>query len=333
MPARPSLGPDQVLRAARYLDGVVVRTPVLRCPSLDRLAGCRVWLKAESLQLSGSYKIRGALFSVHLAQAAGARGVLAQSTGNHGIAVATAATRHGLTATVVLPCSAPETKIGKVRAAGGQVVLAGTSLGERCQVVADLHERTGHPVIDAFDHPDVIAGQGTATVELLEQVRRFGGSLGAVVIPVGGGGGVAGACLAAQGSGVDVYAVEPAGCDSMATSLAVGARTAVPPRPTIADGLTPTLVGELPFLIARDHRVGGLTVTEDEIATAVRLALTQARLVVEPSAAAALAGALGLARRGGYTDIGALLTGSNVATDLLCRLLNQPSTAGSGEPG
>jgi threonine dehydratase len=325
----PPLGPEQVLRAARYLDGIVVRTPVLRCPSLDRLAGCRVWLKAESLQLSGSYKIRGALFSVHRALAAGARGVLAQSTGNHGIAVATAAARHGLTATIVLPSNAPEAKISKVRAAGGEVVLVGASLDDRCHLVNELHERTGHVVLDAFDHPDVIAGQGTATVELLDQVHQLGGSLGAVVIPVGGGGGVAGACLAAQSSGVAVYAVEPAGCDSMATSLAVGARTAVPPRATIADGLTPTLVGELPFRVARDHHVTGLTVSEDEITTAVRLALTQARLVVEPSAAAALAGALRLARRGGYTDIGAMLTGSNVATDLLCRLLSQPSTAGS----
>lgn len=218
-----------VEEAARWLAGRVVRTPVLRSPVIDGLAGARILLKAENLQNGGSYKMRGALRAIGRLAASGHTGVIAQSTGNHAIAVALAAREHGLTATVVLPVDAASTKVDRARAAGARVVLAGTDVAERVAVVDGLSDESGHPVVDAYDHPDVIAGQGTASLELIEEAERAGTPLDALVVPVGGGGGVAGACLAAAGRGIEVYGVEPVGCDSLARSLAAGVRVPVAP--------------------------------------------------------------------------------------------------------
>ncbi|WP_238434322.1 threonine ammonia-lyase [Micromonospora tarensis] len=234
-----------VTEAARWLADRVVRTPVLRSPVIDELAGARVLLKAENLQHGGSYKMRGALRAVGRLAAAGHHGVIAQSTGNHAVAVALAARQHGLAATVVLPVDAATTKVDRARAAGARVVFAGTDVEERVAMATGLSADSGHPVIDAYDHPDVIAGQGTASLELIEEAERAGTPLDTLVVPVGGGGGVAGACLAAAGTGIDVYGVEPVGCDSLARSLAAGERVPVAPAPTIADGLRPSCVGEL----------------------------------------------------------------------------------------
>ncbi|WP_244236110.1 threonine ammonia-lyase, partial [Micromonospora inaquosa] len=178
--------------ASRWLAGRVVRTPVLRSPAIDELAGARVLLKAENLQHGGSYKMRGALRAVGRLAAAGHNGVIAQSTGNHAVAVAMAARQHGLAATVVLPVDAAPTKVDRARAAGARVVFAGTDVEERVALANALSDESGHPVIDAYDHPDVIAGQGTASLELIEDAERAGTPLDALVVPVGGGGGVAG---------------------------------------------------------------------------------------------------------------------------------------------
>ncbi|WP_255545325.1 threonine ammonia-lyase [Micromonospora parastrephiae] len=234
-----------VEEAARWLAGRVVRTPVLRSAVIDELAGARVLLKAENLQNGGSYKMRGALRAVGRLAASGHTGVIAQSTGNHAVAVALAARQHGLAATVVLPVDAAPTKVERARAAGARVVSAGTDVEERVAMARALSDETGHPVVDAYDHPDVIAGQGSASLELIEQAERAGTPLDTLVVPVGGGGGVAGACLAAAGTGIEVYGVEPVGCDSLARSLAAGERVPVAPAATIADGLRPTCVGEL----------------------------------------------------------------------------------------
>ena len=311
-----------VASAATWLQGQIVHTHVLRSGSLDRIAGTRLWLKAESLQTTGSYKYRGALLAIGRIAAAGTSdGVIAQSTGNHALAVAEAARRHGLAATLVLPTDAAPAKITKARASGARVILAGTTVKERLSAVAELHAATGHVVVDAYDNRDVVLGQGTATMELIAEVNRQGIELGALVLPVGGGGGVAGACLAAQGRELAVYGVEPEGCNSLSRSLAAGRRVAVEPGVTLADGLRPSLVGELPFEIVRDVIAGVLLVDDDAIGRAVRLAMFEAALLIEPSAAAALAGALTLAATGAFTDIGVILTGGNVEPSVLARLL------------
>ncbi|MET8040074.1 pyridoxal-phosphate dependent enzyme [Micromonospora sp. NPDC005215] len=314
-----------VEEAARWLAGRVVRTPVLRSPVIDALAGARVLFKAENLQDGGSYKMRGALRAVGRLAAAGHTGVIAQSTGNHAVAVALAAHQHGIAATVVLPVDAAPTKVDSARAAGARVVFAGTSVEERVAVANGLTAESGHPVVDAYDHPDVIAGQGTASLELIEEAERAGTPLDTLVVPVGGGGGVAGACLAAAGTGIEVYGVEPVGCDSLARSLAAGERVPVAPVPTIADGLRPSCVGELPFAIVRNALRGVVRVDDDEIGAAFRLILTELKVLAEPSGAAGLAGALRLTPGAGrQRTVGVVLTGGNVEPALVARLLVPP---------
>ncbi|GAB3945343.1 hypothetical protein GCM10027614_36960 [Micromonospora vulcania] len=259
--------------------------------------------------------------------------MIAQSTGNHAVAVALAARQHGLAAIVVLPVDAAKTKVERARAAGARVVFAGTDVQERVAVARELSDETGHPVIDAYDHPDVIAGQGSASLELIEEAERAGTPLDALVVPVGGGGGVAGACLAATGSGIEVYGVEPVGCDSLARSLEAGERVPVSPAATIADGLRPSCVGELPFTIARTAVRGVVRVDDEEIAGAFRLLLMELKLLTEPSGAAGLAGALRLGAEAGTAGagvgperqrtVGVVLTGGNVEAALVARLTVQ----------
>ena len=326
----PTLSRADVEDAARYLEGQIVRTPVLRSPVLDRIAGARLLVKAENLQLSGSYKMRGATVAVGRLAAAGTdTGVICQSTGNHAQAVALAARRHGLAATVVLPRDAPAGKVAQARAAGARVILAGTSVEERLDVVRQVRAETGHAVIDAYDHRDVVAGQGTAALELIDAAERLGVPLDALVVPVGGGGGAAGACLAAAGRGIDVYGVEPVGCDSLAQSLAAGRRVPVPPAPTLADGLRPTCVGALPFGILRAAGARVVRVDDAAIADAFRLVLMQLKLLAEPSGAAAVAGALRIAAPGTYRTVGVVLTGGNVEAALVARLMSTTDQEGS----
>ncbi|MEV6601154.1 pyridoxal-phosphate dependent enzyme [Actinoplanes sp. NPDC051346] len=317
-----------VEEAARFLDGRVVRTPVVRSASLDARAGARLLFKAENLQDGGSYKMRGATVAVgRLAAAGSATGVVCQSTGNHALAVALAARRHGLAAIVVLPADAPAAKVSRAEAAGARVVVGGADAEERLRLVARIHTETGYAVIDAYDHADVVAGQGTAALELIEEAERAGTPLDALVVPVGGGGGAAGASLAAAGRGIDLYGVEPVGCDSLARSLAAGRRVPVVPAPTLADGLRPTCVGALPFGILHEAGIGAVRVDDAEIAEAFRLVLSELRLLAEPSGAAALAGALRVTASGIHRTVGVLLTGGNVEPDLVADLLTRGTEA------
>ncbi|HEY8472729.1 MAG TPA: pyridoxal-phosphate dependent enzyme [Natronosporangium sp.] len=310
--------------AAAWLADRVVATPVVRSPALDRIAGATLWLKAENLQTTGSYKYRGATLAVdRLARAGDCPGVIAQSTGNHGLAVATAAQAYGLAATVVLPIDAPLTKVRRIEATGAQVMRVGTTVEERLAVVERLRAESGYRLVDAYDHPDVIAGQGTAALELIEAAQRQGVALDAVVVPVGGGGGVAGACLAAAGRDLAVYGVEPVGCDSLRRSLKEGRRVTVPPAQTLADGLRPSCVGELPFRIAYGTVAGVVRVDDRAIARALCLALFHTALLLEPAAAAGLAGAFRLAAAGAFHQIGVVLTGGNIEPAGLARLLTE----------
>ncbi|GAB1640806.1 threonine/serine dehydratase [Krasilnikovia sp. MM14-A1259] len=317
--AERNLSRSDVADAARYLDGQIVRTPMLSSAELDELAGARLLLKAENLQRSGSYKMRGATVAVgRLAAEGRAAGVVCQSTGNHAAAVAQAAQRHGLPAVVVLPADAAPGKVARAAAAGACVLRAD---GDPHETVRQVHADTGYAVIDAYDHPDVVAGQGTAALELIEAADAAGTPLDALVVPVGGGGGAAGAVLAAEGRGIAVHGVEPYGCDSLARSLAAGRRVPVSPATTLADGLRPACVGELPFRVLRDSGIGSVRVDDDAIAHAFRLIMMHLKLLVEPSGAAALAGALQVTGAGGHRTVGVVLTGGNVEAGLVGRLM------------
>lgn len=333
--ARPgrTLGPEDVEAAAAWVAGRVVRTPVLRSAALDRIAGTNLWLKAENLQRGGSYKLRGALRAVaQVARDGQVDGVIAQSTGNHAIAVGLAARDHGLAATLVLPSDAPAIKTERCRATGARVILAGTTLDSRLHTVHELRVSTGHEVIDAYDHPDVVAGQGTASLELIEEAAAGGVQLDALVVPVGGGGGVAGACLVAEEPGIKVYGVEPEGCDALTQSLAAGRRVSLPPAPTLADGLKPASPGQLPYEIVRPRIAGMARVDDVSLRIGVVLALTHLKLVLEPSGAAGLAAALEGAFAG-FGNTGIVLTGGNVEPDLIAALIAGPSANSTSRAG
>ncbi|MBW2454581.1 MAG: threonine/serine dehydratase [Deltaproteobacteria bacterium] len=326
--------PD-VEAAAAFIAGRVVRTPTLRSPVLDALAGAELWLKAENLQRIGAFKARGALTAVgRLSPAERARGVLTYSSGNHAQAVALAAKEYGVPCHVTMPTDTPAIKLESVRALGAEVTFAGTTSADRKAAALEIAERSGAVIIPPFDDPNIIAGQGTATLELFQDVaaQTDGGSLDALVVPVGGGGLLAGACLVAAHHSCPVYVAEPVGCDAMGQSLEQGERARVEPGPTIADGLKPVRVGALNFAIARRHVRAAFRVTDQEIGPALVSLLVYAKVMVEPSGAAALAVALrgpsARAKPGGGLPgnpkrVGVLLSGGNLGSDDLAELLAQ----------
>lgn len=311
---------QDVRAAAERLAGKLVRTPAVRCPALDARAGAELWLKAENLQRIGAFKARGALHAVgRLAPEVRARGVITYSSGNHAQAVALAAKEYAVRATIAMPVDAPAVKVVGVRGLGAEIVFAGTTSDERRAAALKVHAETGGAIVEPFDDADVIAGQGTATLELLEQVAAAGSQLDAIVVPVGGGGLIAGACLVAEAAGVEVWSAEPTTCDAMARSLAAGERVAVPPGPTLADGLKPVRVGALNFEIARRVVRGSFAVDDAELGRALVGLLLHAKVLAEPSGAAALAGALKGTLKG--RRVGVILSGGNVEPALVGELL------------
>lgn len=312
-----------VRRAAGELAGRVRTTPVLRSPELDALAGAELWLKAEHRQHVGAFKARGALHAVsQLSTAERQRGLVTYSSGNHGQAVAWAARQYGVAAAVAMPEDASALKVEAVRALGADVVFAGTTSAHRQREALAMAQRTGATVIPPFDHPHIIAGQGTATLELLEQVRAAtdGAELDAVLVPVGGGGLCAGACLAAAAGPTRVYGVEPVGCDALAQSLVRGARVSVEPGPTLADGLKPVRVGRLNFRIAQRWLAGSFRVGDEDIGRALVTLRRALGETVEPSGAAALAVALTRRLPPAARRVGVLLSGGNIAPEAVAAL-------------
>jgi threo-3-hydroxy-L-aspartate ammonia-lyase len=324
----PLLSHATIRAAERRLEGRVFRTPVINSPALDRLAGARLWLKAENLQRGGSFKMRGALLAVEELAESGSRGVAALSTGNHGLGVALAARDLGMPALLVLPANASPTKVSRIRDTGAEIHLASIPLPGAMSVVRELSAERGFDVIDPFENPNAVAGQGTATAELVDQVAAGGTSLDAVVLPVGAGSAVAGACLAVAGQGITVFGAEPAVVPSFTEALRHGRPVNVPTHDTIADGLRPERVGHLPFDIACRHVTDVFTVDEENIKEALVLTLTHARQLIEPSSAVAVAAALRVAAaRDDLRDVGVLLSGGNVEMRLVADLLAQAYAA------
>ena len=316
---------DDVLAARERLRGRVHETPVLRSPALDAIAGAELHLKCENLQRIGAFKARGAMNAVlALPDERRRAGVVTYSSGNHGQAVALAASEIGVRAWVAMPTDAPSVKVDAVRALGAEVVFAGTTSAERQAEAVAISERTGAVILPPFDDKDVIVGQATATLELLEQTN----GLDAVVVPVGGGGLLAGACLVARarGAGAQVVAVEPAAANALQESLRRGERVRVSPGKTIADGLKPVEVGALNFAIAREHVASAVTVEDDEIGRAAVRLLFSAKVLVEPSGAAALAAALERKIPGAPKRLGVLLSGGNLEPRVLVELIQRYAT-------
>jgi threonine dehydratase len=306
-----------VRRAAERLAPIVHRTPVATCATLDRLASRSLFFKCEHLQKCGAFKYRGASNAVlSLAPDVAARGVVTHSSGNHAGALALAARMRGIAAHIVMPRNASAVKRRATEGYGGHIVACEPTQAAREAAAAAIVAETGGTLIAPFDHPDVIAGQGTAALELLDQVPE----LDALITPVGGGGLTSGTCLAAQGVAprVRVFGGEPKGADDAARSKAAGQRLLQTDPRTVADGLR-TSLGDLTWPIVRDRVERVITVTEEEIIAAMRLLWERAKLMVEPSSAVAFAVVLTEEFRAisGLDRIGIVLSGGNVDLDHL----------------
>lgn len=306
-----------VQTAAERVCGIVHRTPVVTSETFDRLAGRRVFFKCENLQKTGAFKYRGATNAVRaLDDKAARRGVVTHSSGNHAQALALAAKLRGIPAHIVMPRTAAAVKKAAVIGYGGRVVECEPNLADRERAAAELVAETGGTLIPPFDHPDVIAGQGTAALELLEDVP----DLDAVIAPVGGGGLLSGCCTAAHGIDprIRVFGAEPLGADDAARSKAAGEWVPQTDPNSIADGLL-TSLGRLTWPIIRDQVERVFTVTEPQIVAAMRLVWERMKSVIEPSAAVAAAVALGDEFRNlnGIDRVGVVLSGGNVSLDKL----------------
>jgi threonine dehydratase len=308
--------PDvQDVRAAREaLSGVVPRTPVLRSDALDELAGARLWFKAESLQVTGSFKVRGAWNRVRsFTPAELAPGLITVSAGNAALGAAWAARRAGARLVVVMPENAVPEKLAAVAALGARIEKDGvTNATEAFERLARLRSEHGYTLVHPFDDPFVIAGAATATWELLEDVP----DLDRLAVPTSGGGLLAGALLAAQGlaPGSKVYGIQPEGAAGLVRSLAAGEPTPPERIQTVADGLTAPKPGVINFELIRRYAAGALTVSDDAILDAMGLILRHLRVIVEPAGAAALAGVLAHQEVRGRR-VGVLLSGSNTGAE------------------
>ncbi len=313
--ALPTL--DDVHAAARRIEGIARRTPVETSRTLDEMAGRELFFKCENLQRIGAFKIRGAANMIgNLSDEAAAHGVVTQSSGNHAQAVALAAGLRGIPAHVVMPENSLAVKLKAVAGYGANVVLCKPTLAARETGAERLLAETGAAYVPPYDHAEIVAGQATATLELLEQVS----GLEAVVAPVGGGGLASGACVVAAGTdpAIRVFGAEPLGADDAARSLAAGRLIPQTSPDTIADGLRSSL-GEVTWAILSRGLDRVLTVSEQEIVAAMRLIWERMKLVIEPSAAVAVAAVLGDEFRAleGPRRVGVILSGGNVDLDRL----------------
>jgi threonine dehydratase len=300
--------------AADRLIGQVRRTPLLNAPLLDRIAGRRIFVKAECLQLTGSFKARGGWSAVSaLDPQARARGVIAFSSGNHAQGVAHAAAKHAAPCVILMPSNAPEVKIANTRAYGAEVVLYDRATEDRDAIGARLAQDRGLTLIRPYDDAQVIAGQGTVGLELADQAAEGGITHAPVFVCCGGGGLASGIALAleARAPGLQVRTAEPAGFDDMARSLGSGTRqTNVATTGSICDAILTPTPGQLTLPILQRLAGPGAVVTDDQALQAMALAFTHLRIVLEPGGAAALAAAL--FAEGLPDTVIAVATGGNV---------------------
>lgn len=306
---------NAIRNAATRIAGLAQLTPVLRSRSLDALAGCELHFKCENFQRIGAFKFRGAANAVFsLDQASAARGVVTQSSGNHGAAVALACRLRGIPAHVVVPANATRVKLAAIRDFGACIHPCEVSQADRDRVCDRVLAETGGHLVHPFNDARVVAGQGTAALELLHAVP----DLEALIAPVSGGGLLSGTVLAAHGLDPDIecYGAEPQGACDAHDSLACGERLTGRKAETICDGLRAEL-GPLTFAILREHVRGVVLVEDAATLAAMRLIWERLKIVVEPSAAIAFAAILAQPERFAGRRVGVILSGGNVDLDAL----------------
>ena len=315
---------EDVLLASRALQGQAHRTPVLTSRTVDQRTGARVFFKCENLQRGGAFKFRGAYNAMsRLAASSREAGVIAYSSGNHAQAVALAGQLLGVRAVIVMPSDAPQVKVDATRHYGAEVVSYDRQREQRERIAAALAQERGLTLIPPFDHPHIVAGQGTAALELLEET----GPLDALFVPCGGGGLVSGCAIAARqiAPAIAVYAVEPAAGDDVQRSFRTGTIQRVEHPDTIADGARTTSPGLVTFPLIQHYVTDVLTVTDEELLRAMFFLWERMKIIVEPTgalgAAALLEGRLDMRGK----RVGVVLSGGNADLKQLCALLQAPS--------
>ncbi|GII64531.1 threonine ammonia-lyase [Sphaerisporangium krabiense] len=317
--ARPEVTYDDVVAARELLDGVIVPTPLLHSRVLSEMVGGPVYLKCENLQRAGSFKVRGAYVRIaRLSEEERARGVVAASAGNHAQGVALASGLLGCKATVFMPHGAPLPKVEATRSYGADVIFAGTVVDEALAAAREYAEETGAVFIHPFDHPDIVAGQGTVGLEIVEQLPE----VGTITAAVGGGGLAAGVALAVKSMrpGVKIVGVQAERAAAYPASLAAGHPVAVDPASTMADGIAVGRPGDITFEMIHYLVDSVVTVSEETLSRALLLCLERTKLVVEPAGVAGVAALLELPRAF-EPPVVAILSGGNIDPLLLSRVL------------
>lgn len=308
-----------ILSARDRLRGIAHLTPVATSRTLDALTGRAVFLKCDNLQRGGAFKFRGAYTMIsRLPDEARRRGVVAYSSGNHAQGVALAARLLGAPTVICMPSDAPAVKVEATRGYGAEIVFYDRMRDDRAALAQRIAEERGATLVPPYDHPHIMAGQGTAALELLEQVE----GIDTLVVPVGGGGLISGCAIAAHGvnPAIRVIGVEPDDADDTRRSLEAGERITIPPPTTIADGLRVTTPGALTFPIVQRHVAQIVTVSDDEIREAIRFVMLRMKLVVEPSGAAGVAAVLAGRLPDSARRVGVIVCGGNIDPPLLASL-------------
>jgi len=305
--------------AERQLAGTVNRTPIFSSRTLDELTGRRIFMKCESFQRTGSFKFRGAYNAISRLNAEQrATGVIAYSSGNHAQGVARSAQLLGIPAVVIMPTDAPSVKVDATREYGAEIIFYDRQQVDGEDYQHQLAAERGMTLIHPYDHPHIMAGQGTAALELLADIP----DLDALVMPVGGGGLLAGCAIAAKGLRPDIHVlgVETTGADDTKQSLDKGERVVIPPPPTIADGIRLRTPGDLTFPVVQALVDDVLVITDDDVRDALRFVLTRMKLIIEPSGAVPVAAALRGTIPDAYERVGIIISGGNIDPALLATL-------------
>ena len=303
---------DDIRAAAGRIKGVGHRTPILTSQTLDEMAGRKLFFKCENFQKVGAFKLRGGWNAVSmLSDEEAAKGVCTHSSGNHAQAVAFSAMKRGIASYIVMPNNVPDVKLDAVKGYGANIILCEPTLEARETTLDEITKKTGAQVIHPFNNPNVIAGQGTAALEMIEDL----GTLDAIIAPIGGGGLMSGTCIATRSllPETKLFGAEPAGADDAYRSLKEGKIIPQTDPDTICDGLL-TSLGEYTWNILKDHLEAIYTVTDDEVINAMRLIWERMKIIIEPSSATAVAVALKSEFKAleGLEKVGIILTGGNV---------------------
>jgi len=313
---------DDVAAAAERIKALAHKTPVQTSRLFDEAAGVKTHFKCENLQRGGSFKIRGAMnFLMSLSEVERKRGVVTYSSGNHAQALAMAAAHLGVAATIVMPTDTPKAKLESTMAYGPKIVFFDRQRENREEIAARIATETGAVILPSYDHPWIIAGQGTAALEMLRDYPE----LEAIAVPLGGGGLLSGTLIVAKAlrPEIRVFGVEPELANDWYSSLRHGERVEIAPPPTIADGLRTPIPGTVTFPIVQAMAEGVVLVTEEEIKATMRFLLTRMKMLAEPSGAVAAAAVLHRKLPTDIRSMGVIISGGNVDLDVLSEICKE----------